>query len=168
MELPENAAKFLITFFNTLKTESREWEKQHQPEILELKRNKIISELQLKHDIEEQEIRFKSRIQEVEMDEANNTQNFQKFLISLDEIRTEIIENYPQMPKALALLIYNHATTLLKEAWHNPDNLKKIVSHRKFVELTKTLTIEMANITDTNGNRKLLPEKTIDLITKDS
>jgi hypothetical protein len=167
MEISEGLARFLATFINTLKSERHEWEKQYQPEKLNLKREKALAEQQLKHELEELETRFRARLQNIKLEEAKRTQNFQQFLISLDGIKSQVIKRYSQMPEPLALLIYQRATDLLTEAWHNPDQLERVINHRKFVELTTTLTFEMAQITDANGDVKLLPEKTIELITKD-
>jgi hypothetical protein len=167
MEASESAARFLAVFINTLKSERHEWEKRYQPEKMNLKRDKSLAEQALKHELEELETRFRSRLQNIKMEEARRTQNFQQFLLSLDSIKSQVIKRYSQMPEPLALLIYQRATDLLTAAWHNPDELQRLSSHRKFIELTTTLTIEMAQAIDSNGNTKLLPERTIDLITRD-
>lgn len=167
MDISESLARFLAVFINTIKSEIHEWEMENQPERLNLKRQKALAEQQLKHELQELEVRFQARLQNIKLEEAKRTQNFQYFLTSLDGIKAQIINKYPQMPEPLALLIYQRATDLLTEAWHNPVQSEKLMNHRRFIELSITLAREMDQVIDANGNTKLLPEKTIKLITRD-
>jgi hypothetical protein len=163
MSLPEDVAKFLATFIATVKSESIEWQKKHQADLAKLKKDRAVSEQELKELISEMEIRFKAKSQRIQIDENNKTKNFQDYLAAIDELKQQIKECFPQMQQALVLLIHHHATQLLVQAWDGPITQVED-KQKKYITLMMTIQEDMMELGESGQARKLLPEKTMKVI----
>lgn len=164
MNLPEGLAEFLTIFISKMKTESVEWQKKYQPDLLNLREEKAVAEQNLKHKLEEMEIRFRKECKRIENEEETKTRNFQDFIESVDDLKFEIIKRYPQMPRPLALLIHHHATQLLIAAWNSPNPQDAQNNQSKFLKLILTATEDLSLLNSANQTPNQLPEKTIELI----
>ncbi|MBD3340247.1 MAG: hypothetical protein GF353_14130 [Candidatus Lokiarchaeota archaeon] len=162
MRLNEDIGKFVAELVGTIKEESLEWQKKHQAEILHLKAERELAEKELAHKIEELETRFKEYKVRVQMEEEHQTKQFSEFLISIDDMKSKMIEQFRSMPLPIALMIHHHATELLKQAWHNPDSREKLKNQNKFTKLMMTISEELIE----GADKKMLPEKTIELISE--
>jgi hypothetical protein len=163
MSIPENIGKFISRLFYTVKSESALWQKTHQPELEKLKEDKLVSEKELKQQLELMEIRFKEECKRVRMEEERQTEQFGEFLTSIDEMKTNMLEYYGSMPKPIALMIHHHAAELLKEAWHSPDARERLQKQTRFTDLMLTITEDLTDLS-TGATPKALPEKTIAFI----
>jgi hypothetical protein len=162
MGVSEELGRFIAGIIETIKTESFEWEKNHQTEMLQLKEEKAIAEKRIQEQIEEMEVRFKGYKKRLEMGEEHQTRQFGQFLDSIDEIKDKILQQYAQMPRPIGLMIHHHAAELLKEAWHNPDARERLKKQNRFTELMLAVSNDLADLG--GNNPKLLPEKTLKLI----
>lgn len=170
MDIAEGLARFLASFVQTIKSESIDWQKQNQPELLKLKEEKLVGEQRIKQRLQEMEDRFQEHRQRVKAEETRKTQQFQDYLNSIDDLKQKILQYYPQMPKPLALMIHHRATQLLTRAWHDADALKRTKGHQDFFDLMVTVTYELGELeqlADSKGKMPILPKKTIDLIRMD-
>ena len=163
MSLPENIGKFVSRLINTVKSESADWQKAHQPDLDRLKEEKRVAELELKQRLELMEIRFSEECKRTRLEEERQTENFSEFLASIDEMKANMLEYYGTMPKPIALMIHHHAAELLKEAWHNPDARERLQKQTRFTSLMLTITEDLSEL-GRDGGPKALPEKTIAFI----
>ncbi|KHK00583.1 hypothetical protein [Desulfovibrio sp. TomC] len=163
MSLPENIGKFVSRLINTVKSESADWQKAHQPDLDRLKEEKRVAERELKQRLELMEIRFAEECKRARLEEERQTENFSEFLSSIDDMKTNMLEYYGTMPKPIALMIHHHAAELLKEAWHNPDARERLQKQTRFTSLMLTITEDLSEI-GRDGGQKALPEKTIAFI----
>ena len=163
MPASEELGKFVAGLLETIKTESLEWQKKHNEDLLKLKKDKELADVELRHQIEELQARFEEHKVRIRMEEQHKTRQFSEFLQSIDETKTKILEHFPTMSKPIALMIHHHATELLKQAWNSPDTRDKLISQNKFTQLMLTITEELIE-----GNaQKSLPEKTLKFISMD-
>ena len=163
MSLPENIGKFVSRLINTVKSESADWQKAHQPDLDRLKEEKRVAELELRQRLELMEIRFAEECKRARLEEERQTENFSEFLASIDEMKANMLEYYGTMPKPIALMIHHHAAELLKEAWHNPDARERLQKQTRFTSLMLTITEDLTEL-GRDGGPKALPEKTIAFI----
>ncbi|OLN25778.1 hypothetical protein DVDV_3105 [Desulfovibrio sp. DV] len=163
MSLPENIGKFVSRLINTVKSESADWQKAHQPDLDRLKEEKRVAELELRQRLELMEIRFSEECKRTRLEEERQTENFSEFLASIDEMKANMLEYYGTMPKPIALMIHHHAAELLKEAWHNPDARERLQKQTRFTSLMLTITEDLTEL-GRDGGPKALPEKTIAFI----
>lgn len=163
MSLPENIGKFVSRLINTVKSESADWQKAHQPDLDRLKEEKRVAELELNQRLELMEIRFAEECKRTRLEEERQTEHFSEFLASIDEMKANMLEYYGTMPKPIALMIHHHAAELLKEAWHNPDARERLQKQTRFTSLMLTITEDLTEL-GRDGGPKALPEKTIAFI----
>lgn len=163
MTVPEGIATFITKLYNTLRTETADWHKANQSELLQMRQAKVVAEQELRQQLEIMEIRFQEECRRLRMEEARTTRHFSEFLDSIDEMKANMLSCYTAMPKPLALMIHHHAAELLKEAWHSPSAQVRLKRQTRFTDLMLTITADLAEL-DQGGERKALPEKTIAFI----
>lgn len=160
MAISEECGIFLAGLLNTIKNESVEWQKQHQADQINLKREQAIAETQLRLDLAAMEARFVEEKIQIQMAERHKNKEFSEYLESIDEAKKQFLKRYPEMPKPLALLICHHASDLLKEAWNNPNAPEKLRKHNMYTHFMVTMCTELME----GSEIKALPEKTLELI----
>jgi hypothetical protein len=163
MPVPEGIAKFITRLYNTLRSETADWQKANQNELLQMRQAKEVGERELRQQLELMEVRFKEERRRLQMQEERNTRHFSEFLDSIDEMKTNMLSYYTNMPKPIALMIHHHAAELLKEAWHCPNARERLKRQTRFTELMLAVTEDLAEL-ECEGERKTLPEKTIAFI----
>lgn len=168
MNIAEEAGKFLASFVQSIKSESVEWQKQRQADLLKLKEERAIAEKKLQHKLDQLELEFKGERERIQIEEDAKTSSFRGFLSSIDQTRSELLKLYPKMQQPVALMIHHHATQLLIDAWHNPDISQAQSKHTKFLNLMVTISSDIEELTISGGVQKLLPEKTIAFIKDNS
>jgi hypothetical protein len=163
MTVPESIARFITKLYNTLRSETADWQKANQDELLQMRQAKAVAERELRQKLEVMEVRFKEERRRVQMEEERTTRHFSEFLDSIDEMKANMLAHYAAMPKPLALMIHHHAAELLKEAWHSPSAQVRLKRQTRFTDLMLTITEDLAEL-ERAGERKALPEKTIAFI----
>jgi hypothetical protein len=166
MPVPEGIAKFITRLYNTLKSETADWKKAHQDELLQMRQVKAVGERALRQQLELMDVRFKEERRRLQLEEERNTRNFNEFLDTIDEMKTNMLSYYATMPRPIALMIHHHAAELLKEAWHSPNARERLKRQTRFTDLMLTITEDLAEL-EVEGERKTLPEKTIAFIQND-
>lgn len=163
MPIRDELGSFLSGLLGMIRSESIEWQKQHQADQLNLKRDKEIAEAQLRFELERLEIRFKEEKIQIQMAEQHKNREFSEYLESIDEAKKQFLEQYPEMPKPIALMICHHASELLKDAWNNPDAPERLRKHKLYTQFMVTMCQELGE----RSERKALPEKTLKLVSMD-
>jgi len=167
MAISEELGRFIAGIIETIKTESFEWKKKHQADLLKMREEKAIAEKKIEQQIEEMEVRFKGYRKRIEMEEEHHIQQFGEFLDSIDDMKAEILKHYVQMPRPIGLMIHHHATELLKDAWHSPDARERLRQQNKFTQLMLAVSKDLAELAENSSGGKTLPEKTLKLMTND-
>lgn len=163
MTVPEGIAKFISKLYNTLRSETADWQKANQEDMLLLRQAKVVAERELRQQLDLMEIRFSEECRRLRMEEERTTRHFSEFLDSIDEMKANMLTYYAAMPKPLALMIHHHAAELLKDAWHSPSAQVRLKRQTRFTDLMLTITADLAEL-EHGGERKALPEKTIAFI----
>lgn len=159
-----NITKVISKMIFDIKTESLQWNKTHQDEILLLKENELINQRKVEQKLEEMAISFKGEKERKQIEETYKTKQFQEFLLSIEEMKNNILKYYSDSPKPIALMIHNKATELLSQAWHNKDFTIKKINQTKLMELMIAVYEDMYNIKDCDTTAGLLPQKSLDYI----
>lgn len=163
MTVPEGIARFITRLYNTLKSETADWQRANQEDLLHMRQAKVLAEQELQQQLTLMDVRFKEERRRLQMEEERTTQHFSDFLDSIDEMKADMLAYYASMPKPLALMIHHHAAELLKEAWHSPSAQVRLRTQTRFTDLMLTITEDLADL-GREGERKTLPEKTIAFI----
>jgi type I site-specific restriction endonuclease len=163
MTVSGEIGSFVANLYLSMKTEYIAWQKAHQDQLIELKEERALAEQQLKHKMEELEVRFNGRKKRIQLDEEDKTEEFRDFLDSIKETRQKILEYYPKMPKPTALNIHHHAAELLRDAWNSPNIQVALKKQLKFMELMEKVGEDFEELAE-GSTKKLRPERTIKYI----
>ena len=159
----DNIGGYIARIIYTLKTESAAWKKTHLPELDKLRHDRALAELQLKHRLEQLDIRLQEECTRIRMEEERQTAQFQEFLDSIDEMKANMLASYSSMPKPIALMIHHHAAELLKEAWFSQDTRERLRNQTRFTALMLTITEDLSQL-EADTPHRALPEKTLAFI----
>lgn len=163
--MEENSISSVISkMIFDFKTESLEWNKVHQDELLTLKKHEMIAQKEIEQKLEKMAVAFKGEKERKQIEEEFKTKQFQEFLISIDEMKANLLKCYSDMPKPIVLMIHSKATELLSQAWHNEDFTIQKISQGRFLELILAVSEDMYSISENSAPKGLLPQKTIDYI----
>lgn len=154
---------WLIKFIRTVDPEDSEWHRNKLNEIAALKKLKRINEARIEHDLEKLKIQFTEELARTREKEIRITQDYKEFLDTIDELKMQIVEAFPDMPKALALLIHQHAKRLIDDLWNNPDAQAQKLYRAKLAEFLKVVFDDTSQ-TVFEDKKPRIPERTLKLI----
>ncbi|MGH8549649.1 MAG: hypothetical protein ACRERU_13815 [Methylococcales bacterium] len=154
---------WLLHFIRTVNPEDTEWHRNKLNEIAALKRQKRINEARIEQDLERLKIQFTQELVRARERETRITQDYKEFLDTIDEMKMQIVETFPDMPKALALLIHQHAKRLIDELWNNPDEQAQKLYRAKLAEFLKVVFDDTSQ-TVFEDKKPRIPERTLKLI----
>ncbi|GFK92205.1 hypothetical protein NNJEOMEG_00026 [Fundidesulfovibrio magnetotacticus] len=163
MAFSERVGRFIGRLMSTLKSESAEWQKANLPELDKLQHDREVARLELKHNLESMDIRFREERNRIRLEEERQTTQFAEFLDSIDEMKVGMLDTYASMPKPIALMIHHHASELLKEAWFSEDARERLRNQSRFTDLMLTITQDLSELGG-EASPKALPEKTLAFI----
>jgi hypothetical protein len=132
-------------------------------EVTALKKQKRINAARMEHELEILKIQFAEDLDRARERERRITQDYKEFLDHIDELKLHIVEAFPEMPKALALLIHQHAKRLIDEMWNNPDEQAQNLYRIKLAEFLKVV-FDDTNQSLVDEQKPRIPEKTLKLI----
>jgi len=166
MPVPDGIDQSITRLHDTLRSETAGWRQAYQDDLVELRKDKVVAERELRQSLTLLETRFAEERRRLEIQEDHNTRNFSEFLDSIDEIKANLLAYYPDMPKALAVMIHHHTAELLKEAWHSPSARERLKRQNRFTDLMLAITEDLAAL-GREGEGQALPERTLACIRKD-
>ncbi|MGH8474472.1 MAG: hypothetical protein ACRER2_01655 [Methylococcales bacterium] len=140
-----------------------EWHRNKLDELTTLEKQKRIKDAQIDHDLELLKIQFSEEIKRIREKETRITQDYKEFLDNIDEMKMQIVEAFPDMPKALALLIHQHAKRLIDELWNNPDEQTQKLYRAKLAEFLRVVFDDTTQ-TIVEDKKPRIPERTLALI----
>ncbi len=129
----------------------------------ELKQLKELNRIQIKHEVELLKIKFSEQLNRVEASEAQTTRDYKEFLEMIDEMKSQIVEAYPDMPKVMALIIHQHAKQLIDELWNNPNEQLQNQNRARLTHFIKVVYDDTTLGLVTSQSKKT-PENTLNLI----
>ncbi len=131
--------------------------------ISELRREKNSRKAEITHEIELLKVKFSGETVRAKEREARITQDYKEFLDQIDEMKGHIAETFPDMPKALALVIHHHAKQLIDEMWRYSDVDDQSLCRAK---LAHFLTVVFDDTTEVflNEEKPKIPTRTLKLI----
>jgi len=131
----------------------------------ELKQLKEVKRVQIEHEVELSKIKFAEQLNRVKEREAQTTRDYKEFLEMIDEMKSQIVEAYPEMPKVMALIIHQHAKQLIDEMWNNPN---EHLQNKYRVRLTRFVKVVYEDTTQglLTGDPRKTPENTLKFIEK--
>lgn len=86
--------------------------------IAEFRKQEKIHDLHSRQELKKLEIQFDEQLKRVQERETRITEDYRQFLNSIDEMKTQIVESFPDMPKVMALIIHQHAKQLVDKMWN--------------------------------------------------
>lgn len=131
--------------------------------LADLKKQKQISDMQVQHELNMLEIKFAEQLQRIQERESRITQDYREFLDQIDEMKTQIVEAFPDMPKVMALIIHQHAKHLVDKMWNDSSDK----DHSLFqAELTAFLGLVLDDTTRVlvDNDMAKIPSKTLEYI----
>ena len=131
----------------------------------ELKQQKEVDNATITYEIEMLKVKFSEQLLRVKEREARTTQDYKEFLDMIDEMKVQIVEAYPDMPKVMALVIHQHAKRLIDDMWNNPDAQMQSQCRARLSQFIKIVYDDTAEVL-LAGDRSKLPNKTLDQIEK--
>jgi hypothetical protein len=164
MELSEDIGLFIGRLFTTIKSEMLEWEKENQDDLIKLDHKKKVADQVIKERIEKMRITHQNDCERIQLKEKRKTQAYVHFLDSIDNLKLEIIQYYPNMPEPIALIIHHHATEMLDKAWHNDSITQKSIYQSKYLQLYTTIMEDISTLKMSTKNKPELPVSTLKLI----
>jgi hypothetical protein len=153
----------LVRFIRAVNPEDTEWHRNKLNEIAALKKLKRINDARIEQDLERLKIQFTEELARTREKETRITQDYKEFLDTIDEMKMHIVEAFPDMPKALALLIHQHAKRLIDDMWNNPDEQAQKLYRAKLAEFLKVVFDDTSR-TVFEDKKPRIPEKTLKLI----
>ncbi|MCI0733338.1 MAG: hypothetical protein L0Y38_05900 [Methylococcaceae bacterium] len=154
---------WLIRLIRTVDPEDTEWHRNKINEIAALKKQKRINDAQIEQDLEMLKIQFTEELARTREKETRITQDYKEFLDTIDDMKMQIVETFPEMPKALALLIHQHAKRLIDDMWNNSDERAQQMYRAKLAEFLKVVFDDTSQ-TVFEDNKPRIPERTLKLI----
>ncbi len=129
----------------------------------ELKQLKEVKRAQIEHEVELSKIKFAEQLNRVREREAQTTRDYKEFLEMIDDMKIQIVEAYPEMPKVMALIIHQHAKRLIDEMWNNPSDELQNQCRIRLTRFIKVVYDDTAQGLLTGDSGKT-PEKTLNYI----
>ncbi|MGH8499817.1 MAG: hypothetical protein ACRERV_13585, partial [Methylococcales bacterium] len=129
----------LMRFMSAIRPGDSEWHRNKLEELTMLEKQKRIYDARIEQDLELLKIQFAEEIKRTRERETRITQDYKEFLDHIDEMKMQIVEAFPEMPKALALLIHQHAKRLIDELWNNPDEQTQQLYRAKLAEFLRVV-----------------------------
>jgi hypothetical protein len=151
--------KFL-DFINFVLGRNFEARKKSLRENAQLKQQKAMDNAQTAYELELMRIRFSEQLLRTKARETRTTQDYKEFLDMIDEMKTQIIEAYPDMPKVMALVIHQHAKRLIDDIWNNPDEHMQSQCRAKLAQFIKVVYDDTAAVL-VDDQRSKIPSNTL-------
>jgi phosphoglycolate phosphatase-like HAD superfamily hydrolase len=161
-----NASGFparLLRFIRTVNPDDTEWYRNKLNEIAARKKLKRFADAQIQHDLEMLKIHFAAELERTREKEARITQDYKEFLDNIDDMKKQIVDAFPEMPKALALLIHQHAKRLIDDMWNDPDEHAQKIYRAKLAEFLKVVFDDTTQ-TLIDDEKPRIPERTLALL----
>lgn len=159
-------SRWLMEFISIVKVGDSEWQKEKLKEIAEIKRQKAITDIELDREIKLLKIKYAEQVNRAQERESRITQDYQEFLDKIDEMKSQIVETFPDMPKALALVIHQHAKQLIDDMWNKSDDKTQGVCRAKLAEFLKVVCDDTTQVLF-DEDKSMIPKRTLELIQKD-
>ena len=153
----------LTDFFSFPFGRDIETRKKWNREKAELRQQKEVDNAKIEYDIEMLRVKLSEQLIRVKAREARTTQDYKEFLDMIDEMKVQIVEAYPDMPKVMALVIHQHAKQLIDDMWNNPDEQMQNQCRARLSQFIKIVYDDTAGVL-LAGDHSKLPNKTIDQI----
>ena len=131
----------------------------------ELKQQKAIDSARLSYEVELLNIRLSEQLNRIKEREQSTTRDYKEFLDMIDDMKGQIVDAYPEMPKVMALVIHQHAKQLIDDMWNNPDENTQNQCRAKLTQFIKIVYDDTAQVLI--GSEKFkIPSKTLEHIEK--
>ena len=107
------------------------------------------------------EIQFNEQLQRVQERESRTTHDYHEFLDNIDEMKEQIVESFPDMPKVMALIIHQHAKQLVDKMWNDCNEQDQVLFQ---AELTSFLGLIFDDTTRVlvDSTMVKIPSKTLE------
>jgi broad specificity phosphatase PhoE len=163
MPIGYDLARIAIEFISTIKRGDVEWQQQKLKEVTELRKQRQISEAEIKHELELLQIKFSEEIKRVQERESSITRDYKDFLQQIDDMKQKIVQTFPDMPIPIALIIHSHAKRLLDDMWRNSDERMRELYTTKLAEFMMLVYDDTQYIL-TNKDQPKFPTKTMHML----
>ncbi|MDD5580207.1 MAG: hypothetical protein PHY16_13115 [Methylobacter sp.] len=158
--MPFQFARKFIDFINLALGRNFEARKKSLRENAQLKQQKAMDNARIAYELELMKIKFSEQLLRTKARETRTTQDYKEFLDMIDEMKGQIIEPYPDMPKVMALVIHQHAKRLIDDIWNNPDEHMQSQCRAKLTQFIKVVYDDTAAVLG-NEQRSKIPSKTL-------
>lgn len=165
MPLPVSFPHWLNEFIISVQGYDTETHQAKLKAIADLRKQKLVYEEEIEHEINLLKIKFTEEITRSKEREARITKDYKEFLDQIDEMKGQIIETFPDMPKALALIIHQHAKSLIDGMWQNSDDHAKSIGRAKLADFLNVVFDDTTQVLLDQDSPKI-PVKTLQLIKK--
>ena len=152
-----------MQFIRTVNPDDTEWHRQKLNEMSSLKKQNRVNDAQIEHELAILKIQFSQELERTRERETRITQDYREFLENIDDMKSQIVEAFPDMPKALALLIHQHAKQLIDDMWNNPDERAQNLYRAKLTEFLKVVFDDTSQ-SALEEHKPKIPERTLKLI----
>lgn len=131
----------------------------------QLKQQKAMANEQIAYELEAMRIKFSEQLLRIKAREARTTLDYREFLDMIDEMKGQIIEAYPDMPKVMALVIHQHAKRLIDDIWNHPDEQMQSQCRARLAQFIEIVYDDTTAVL-IDEQRSKLPSKTLHQIEK--
>jgi HEAT repeats len=133
---------------------------------LEIERETLLRKFEFEKEAFKREIAFQAEVERKKLQSEAEIKNYRDFLNAIDELKDQLIEFYPNMPKPEVLVIHHHAKELLNGMWNSENPEESLTYRKRFVQFL-TVVSEDVNLAvlQREQNRFLtLPEKVLQYV----
>ena len=168
----------IMDFINAIRDDNLEWKEKTQDKInllrekseldLEGISQKIqMGKLKFEQDVQIVQRQFKSDMDNLERRINSDAKRYENFLFSIEELGDKLEQFYPTMPQAMVLVIHDHATQLLHQAWESSDVKEKFAFKKELVQFLALIFDDINPAVlqgETSNLSSTLPHKTLNHI----
>jgi flagellar biosynthesis GTPase FlhF len=131
--------------------------------LADYRKEKQINDLQTHQQLKILEIQFTEQLQRVKERESRTTHDYHEFLDNIDEMKEQIVESFPDMPKVMALVIHQHAKQLVDKMWNDCNGQNQGLFQAELTSFLGLVFDDTARVL-VDDNTAKIPSKTLEHI----
>ncbi len=153
-------AQGLSEVINAICGTSNELRQKRIQAIAECRKQEKIYDLETRNQLKALEIEFAGQLQRIQEREARTTQDYREFLDTIDEMKIQIVESFPDMPKVMALVIHQHAKHLVDKMWNDSNEQHQALFQAELAAFLGLVFDDTSRVMVDNKSTKI-PDKTL-------
>lgn len=178
IEIATNLAKMISELKIATKVANLKWMEDNIQDIYEGRKKRKLLEMDFQREIERKkadldqewrllELEYEGELKKFKMKVERDIKGYEDFLNALDEMQSQFILDFKDVPPVMALLIHRHASELLNQMWNEGDPIKREALRVKFLDVLSNMAADVMTLKASEDGTYFLPERTLKLIKGD-